>query len=167
MPARSEIHEVPGNRDLTPAARTARVDTIYRPFRRTLSGVIDARLAAGVSPAIVTVHSFTPVWFGQPREVQIGVLHDTDARLADALLQRLRPEGGMKIARNRPYGPEDGVTHTLREQALPRALPNVMLEVRSDLMIDDAGVSRVAGLILPCLTQALADLSAAPAEARG
>ncbi len=164
-PEVSEIYEVPGNRKLSAALRAVRVDAIYRPFRRTLSGVIDARAAAGVSPAVVTVHSFTPVWFGQPRKVQIGVLHDSDTRLADALLQRLHAANGMTIARNQPYGPEDGVTHTLRDQAVPRGLPNVMLEVRNDLIADDAGVSRIADLILPCLTQALADVGAAPADA--
>ena len=43
---------------------------------------------------------------------------------------------GRPVRRNEPYGPADGVTHTLRTHALPRGLANVMIEVRHDLIAD-------------------------------
>jgi predicted N-formylglutamate amidohydrolase len=49
----------------------------------------------------------------------------------------------FKVERNEPYGPEDGVTHTLRLHALPNGLLNVMIEVRNDLIQDEEG-QRVA-----------------------
>ena len=161
MPAASEVYDVPGNRDLSAAARTARADALYAPFHRALAGVIDARATGGRLPALVTVHSFTPVWFGRPRVIELGVLHDDDPRLADGLLACLAGAAdGLAVDRNAPYGPADGVTHTLKRHALPRRLPNVMLEVRSDRIADADGVARLAGLLAPALGDALAALDA-------
>ena len=130
MPEKSEKFEVPGNRGLTPSARAARTETYYHPFRSLL-----ARLLAGKkTAALVTVHSFTPVYLGVPRPVEIGVLHDSDSRLADAMLGTAADHGGHDVRRNAPYGPEHGVTHTLREHALPDGRLNVMLEIRNDLI---------------------------------
>lgn len=156
IPARSEIHDIPFNSDLTDAQRADRVARIYQPFCE----IVEAALERARPAALVTVHSFTRVYFGKERAVQIGVLHDADARLADALLARL--EGcGHDLRRNEPYGPADGVTHSLRNFALPRGLPNVMLEVRSDLLTDDAAVRDMAALLTPALRAALADIGVA------
>ena len=81
MPARSEVIEIPGNLGLGRADRDRRVQIYYEPFRNTLQ----SRIADTDAPIIVTIHSFTPVYHGQTRSVEIGVLHDTDTRLADAL----------------------------------------------------------------------------------
>ena len=45
----------------------------------------------------------------------------------------------------------DGVTHTLREHAIARGLPNVMIEVRNDLIDTPSGVNRITGLLAPML----------------
>lgn len=135
VPARSEIYDIPGNRGLSDADREARVRRYYRPFTQALSGLLDDRRGQGI--ALVTVHSFTPVFEGAARALDIGVLHDDDSRLADRLLAVMAAADGLSgltIRRNEPYGPQDGVTHTLKTQALPRGLPNVMFEVRNDLI---------------------------------
>ncbi|PKP85465.1 MAG: N-formylglutamate amidohydrolase [Alphaproteobacteria bacterium HGW-Alphaproteobacteria-2] len=153
--ARSEVFDIPGNAGLNDAERAARAATFYHPFRATLSGLIGRRLAAGRAVALVTVHSFTPVFMGQPRTVEIGVLHDADNRLADRLLARLAAAGRWQVARNAPYGPEDGVTHTLRDQALPRGLLNVMLEIRNDLIATPAAQAEMAAALAAHLAPAL------------
>jgi len=144
--ARSECHAIPGNAGLSAAARAARVRAIEAPFRAALADLLDRRAAAGRPTALITVHSFTPVWMGQPRATEIGVLHDADGRLADDMLARLAAEP-FRVARNAPYGPADGVTYTLREHALPRGLPNVMLEIRNDLIGDAAAQAAMAAML--------------------
>ena len=150
IPARSEVVEVPGNYALTGADRAARVNEIYVPFRATLASVLDGFAAP---PALVTIHSFSPVWHGKPRSVALGLLHDADDRLAVKMLGRA--DGTLRTELNAPYAVSDGVTHTLREHAVPRQLDNVMIEVRNDLLRDAAGVARVAGVLLPMLRGAL------------
>ena len=97
------------------------------------------------------------------KAVEIGVLHDADTRLADALLAAL-PGTPPQVDRNQPYGPEHGVTHTLKRHALPANRLNVMLEVRNDLIADDAGVERIGALLAPALKQALAETGQGAAQ---
>lgn len=152
MPRKSEVVEVPGNRDLTEDDRAARVREVYRPFTTALSNVLDRH-----GGALVTVHSFTPLWHGQPRSTEIGLLHDSDDRLALAMMDSWH--GSIQAELNAPYAASDGVTHTLREQALPRGRLNVMIEVRNDLLADEAGVSRVAEMLCASLSRSLARLA--------
>lgn len=134
MPAVSEIFPIPGNQDLSDEARWERVERIYNPFHAAVSSIIERRLATGVAPVIVTIHSFTPTYHGARRPFEIGILHDEDARLADAMLDRAGTFGDLDVRRNEPYGPVDGVTHTLQRHALPRGLLNVMIEIRNDVI---------------------------------
>jgi len=166
IPEVSEVHPVPGNRGLSPAARKARVDAVYVPFRDALAAHLDARQAAGDAPLIVTVHSFTPVYKGVQRDLDVGILHDTDRRFADAVLHHAEAEGDLIVRRNQPYGPEDGVTHTLRTHALPRGLGNVMIEVRNDLIREVAGQRAMAERLARWLTMARTDLAAGPVPSR-
>ena len=153
MPEKSEVFEVPGNAALDEAARNARTDALYRPFRDRLGALVKGRIREGRAPVIVTVHSFTPVYFGKPRAVEIGILHDADARLADAMLAAAGP--AYRTLRNEPYGPEDGVTHTLKEHGLSNGVPNVMIEVRNDLIQDEAGQRVVADYLAGLLIESL------------
>jgi len=134
MPAKSEIFDVPGNVDLSPSQRQLRIDQYYRPFQQTLSAQIDSHTARTLPPALITIHSFTPTYHGIARNLDIGILHDSDSRFADALLISLASESQLVIARNQPYGPADGVTHTLVQHGLPRGLLNVMIEIRNDII---------------------------------
>ncbi|MGR3715316.1 MAG: N-formylglutamate amidohydrolase [Thermohalobaculum sp.] len=159
VPAVSEIYRVPGNASLSAADRQARVDRFYVPFRDTLAACVNRRVETGRAPAIVTVHSFTPVYMGVRRETGLGILHDTDARLADALLETTKAGTDLAVHRNRPYGPEDGVTHTLAEHGVARGLLNVMLEIRNDLIGDSASQAAMAEWLSRCLAEALAVLT--------
>lgn len=130
----SEVSEIPGNVGLSAEDRQARVSRFYEPFRDTLNANVQHKLARGSNPILVTVHSFTSVFKGVSRDLDIGILHDVDSRLADALIKIFAEESALIVRRNEPYGPEDGVTYTLTEHALPYGLPNVMIEIRNDLI---------------------------------
>ena len=149
MPARSEVVDVPQNVDLTTAQKNHRVKTYYEPFRSAVDQVV-ARIE---TPILITVHSFAPVYHGVRREVEIGILHDDDARLADAILVAAQTD--HIIRRNEPYGPADGVTHTLKEHALPGGHLNVMLEVRNDLIADADAQVAVADTLTAWIKRAL------------
>ena len=156
MPVRSEKTDIPGNRDLSAVQRQARVDQVYTPFHDLVEQVIADRLAAGHPTAIVTIHSFTPVYFDTHRDVEIGILHDDDSALADAMLANAPRLPHRRVARNQPYGPEDGVTHSLKLHGLANGLPNVMIEIRNDLLTSPAreeGMTReILDLLRPALT---------------
>jgi len=152
MPAQSEVVTIPGNIGLTTDQRADRTRTYYEPFRAAVAH----QIARTTTPIIVTIHSFTPIFHGQPRTVEIGVLHDADTRLADAMLQTARHHTDAVVQRNQPYGAADGVTHTLKEHAIPGGHLNVMLELRNDLIQTDAEQRVMADLIAAWLVDACA-----------
>ncbi|AXI45636.1 N-formylglutamate amidohydrolase [Sulfitobacter sp. SK012] len=160
MPAQSETISIPGNKNLSPAQKKFRTDSYYEPFRAQLAQTI----AGKPVPVIVTIHSFTPIYHGTKRAVEIGVLHDTDARLADALLQIAPRHLTENVQRNEPYGPQHGVTHTLKEHALEAGHLNVMLEIRNDLIETAIQQAAMAKNVANWLEDALAQLNVTGGE---
>ncbi len=136
-------------------SRQARVDGIYRPFQAAVAQEIARRKASGQPTALVTLHSFTPVFKGVRRDTEIGILHDSDARLADRVISSLHRGSGFVVRRNDPYGPEDGVTHTLVEHGMRNGLQNVMVEVRNDLLADETLRQRVEQHLLRAMVESL------------
>lgn len=143
MPFRSEIVDIPGNVSLPDQEKSRRTQIYYEPFRRALSEQIQRTN----TPVIVTIHSFTPIYHGEKRSVEIGVLHDIDTRLVDAMLETASQHTQADVQRNQPYGPEHGVTHTLKEHALPNGHLNVMLEIRNDLIQTETQQHAMAQMI--------------------
>ena len=158
MAAQSEIHDIPGNQGLSPAQKYARVTAVYEPFHATLRSELLRRFTLGLQPVLVTIHSFTPVWHGQTRAVEFGVIHDADPSLAHAVVQTARTVP-LITRLNEPYSASDDVTHTLRLHATPYGLPSVMLEIRNDLIATPDAQTRMAALLAPVLARALASLS--------
>lgn len=143
MPEKSEVFTIPGNLGLDDAARASRIDQVYRPFETLLRKTV----ANAPHPSVlVTIHSFTPVYFGRPRATTLGFLHDSDSRFADAMLQAAQMLG-VKAEMNAPYAASDGVTHTLREHAVPRGLLNVMIEIRNDLIDTPETAAQMAAVL--------------------
>jgi len=157
--AQSEVFDIPGNADLSPEDRIARTEAVYLPFHAALQGLIARRLAAGRRPVLVTVHSFTPVWFGTHRATELGVIHDADDRLARIVAEQAQAITGLRVALNDPYSAADGVTHTLRLHATPYRLPHVMLELRNDLIATADAQADMAYRLAPVLTTSLARLA--------
>ncbi|SFT55573.1 N-formylglutamate amidohydrolase [Sedimentitalea nanhaiensis] len=156
IPQSSENHPVPGNRELSETDRAARVQGIHDAFR---DGLSEARARFSALPVLITVHSFTPVYLGVSRPVQIGLLHDTDDRLARAMLERAKAHTDLTVALNDPYGPRHGVTHTLRRYALPIGALNIMLEIRNDLIADAASQADIAALLARWIADATKSLN--------
>lgn len=156
MPARSEVHEVPGNAVISAEERLARTRAVYLPFQTAVHALIAERIALGRRPAVITVHSFTPVYFGQPRDVEFGVIHDADDSLARAIVAEAEARTDLSCGLNAPYSAADDVTHTLRLQATPYGLANAMLEIRNDLIATPADEAAMADRLAPVLAAALA-----------
>lgn len=144
MPKKSEIYEIAGNVNLSQAERDERTSLYYKPFNEMMKQCVSNELESKNQPIIVTIHSFTRSYFGKDRHVEIGILHDEDARYSDAILEVAKNDGDFELKRNEPYGPEDGVTHSLKEYAQPHGLHNVMIEVCNDLIANDEAQEMMA-----------------------
>lgn len=131
----SEDTVIPGNRDLSEDERSRRVQSIYKPYHQALANTIE--LAHEAAPAVVSIHSFTPVYRSERRPWHVGVLSGEDRRLSQPLLELLRRGGEFHVGDNQPYAPTDGVYHTLERHCAGRELRSVMLEMRADMIGND------------------------------
>lgn len=134
---------VPGNRHLDTAERDRRLDQFWRPYHQAVSGVVEACMLAGTPPAIVSIHSFTESWKGAPRPWHVGILWDSDPRLAMPLLEAFRAEGDLIVGENEPYpGSYEG--DCCWQHATARGLPWAVVEIRQDLIREAQGQARWA-----------------------
>lgn len=147
---------IPGNARADAAEIAHRIATYHAPYHAAIEAEIVASMAAGFRPALVSMHSFTPVWRGDPRPWEIGILWDRDDRLAKPLIAAFEA-AGLVTGDNEPY---DGALEgdTLWTHATSRGLPNVLIEVRQDLIADAAGVARMTPIVASALRTALAAL---------
>jgi predicted N-formylglutamate amidohydrolase len=145
---------VPGNASATAQEIEARRRLYWQPYRDAVRAQLDQMLATGPVPAIVSLHSFTPVWKGLARPWRAAVLWDSDPRMAAPLIAALRARG-IVTGDNEPY---DGALEgdTLYEHGTKRGLPHVLIEVRQDEIGDGAGVARWAGILAEVLHPVLA-----------
>src|SRR5262249_39729120 len=68
----SEKIAVPANQRLSAEEREARIALSWRPFHDAIESVVEARLAASRDIALVSVHSFTPVFKPRHRPCPIA-----------------------------------------------------------------------------------------------
>jgi predicted N-formylglutamate amidohydrolase len=161
IPTISELTAIPGNQNIAPAEREARRREIFLPYHQRIAELLDARVAAGRRTVLIAMHSFTPVFRGETRTVDIGILYNRDRRLADILLDLLRAEGDLAVGDNAPYAITDASDYTVPVHGEGRGLPHVEIEVRQDLIGDDAGQAAWASRLARLLPLADARLRAA------
>ena len=116
-----------------------------------------SRAARRADTVYLAVHSFTPRLNGRgDRPWQIGVLHGPDDRLARPLLDRLRREPDLCVGENEPYGGHlDG--DAVDRHATAHGRPNVLIELRNDVIATHVDQVAWADRLAPILQQALAD----------
>jgi predicted N-formylglutamate amidohydrolase len=144
---------IPGNRHIGAQDRAARLDRLYHPYHAAL-----ADLAAQPGDRVLcAIHSFTPCLRGRPpRPWDVGILHShRDSRLALPLIAALRATG-LTVGDNEPYNghlPGDAVDR----HALAHGRPNVLVEVRQDLIATPGGQDHWAARLAPVLAAVLQD----------
>ena len=130
----SEDTPIPGNVGLSAEAKASRVSALWAPFHAALERLLDLRRAARRPTALVTIHSFTPVYRSVPRPWHVGIISTTERSLADAMLAALGRDPALVVGDNQPYSSKDNVDYTIRRHGRDRGLPHVMIEVRNDLL---------------------------------
>lgn len=153
IPRISELREIPGNMNLSAAEIAARRAEIFDPYHARIRQLIDARLAAGRRVFLVAQHTMTDIYKGVRRQMHAAVLYNRDRRFAGLVLEMLRREGFV-VADNEPYFVSDATDYSIPHHAEARRLPHVEIEVRQDLVGDEAGQANWAALIARALQDA-------------
>ncbi len=155
IPCLSETTQIAGNRNLSADEIAFRLNLAHRPFHKAIDKVLNQRKDRGLPTALVSVHSFTPVYKGVSRPWEIGLISEKDRSLAEPVLQALNARGGMRIGDNEPYAPSDGVYYTVRRHGEDRRLPCLMIEIRNDEVKTAEDEIRWADMLAPMLAAAL------------
>jgi predicted N-formylglutamate amidohydrolase len=160
IPMISEATTIPGNEGLAPEAAEIRRHEIFDPYHRRIDDIIDARLHRGQPTMLVALHSFTPIYAGIARPWHIGTLYHRDRTLPPLLLKHLRAEGDLVVGDNEPYAVSDQTDYTVPVHGEMRGLINSGIEIRQDLIGDQAGqrqwadrLARILGEIEETLRQ--------------
>ena len=153
--------------DIGAAEIARRSAQFWEPYRQEIAATVDAMIAAGEPPAVISIHSFTAVWRGFLRPWKVGILWDRDDRMLKPLVQGLLAEPDLfadDVGDNEPY---DGALagDTIDAIATSRGLANALIEIRQDLITEKKHAEAWAERIARILRPALADRrSRAPAD---
>jgi predicted N-formylglutamate amidohydrolase len=148
---------VPGNATIDAAEIARRGARFWAPYRQEVAATVDAMMATGEPPALISIHSFTPVMRSLARPWKIGLLWDRDGRIPKPLIEALIAEPDLRadeVGDNEPY---DGALagDTIDEIATSRGLANVLIEIRQDLIAERnnsiAWAERIGRLLAPII----------------
>jgi predicted N-formylglutamate amidohydrolase len=148
---------VPGNAYIDAAEIARRSARFWAPYREKINATVEAMMATGEPPALISIHSFTNVWRGFARPWKIGILWDRDDRIAKPLIEALLAERDLSagdVGDNEPY--DGGLPgDTIDAIATSRGLANALIEIRQDLVGEPKGAlawaERIARLLKPIL----------------
>ncbi len=152
----SEDTVVPGNCDLSEAEIAARQNEIFRPYHDSIAAVIDERLAKQQPVILLAIHSFTPVYQGEPRPWHIGLQYNRDARLSHLLRDLLAEDETLCVGDNNPYSVDDFTDYTIPVHGERRHIPHALFELRHDMIATEADQYRWAHRLAHSLERALA-----------
>nr|WP_272212075.1 N-formylglutamate amidohydrolase [Marinicella sp. W31]MDC2877973.1 N-formylglutamate amidohydrolase [Marinicella sp. W31] len=148
---------IPANHPMSVEERERRLHLFHRPYHDAIDTVIGAaEAAAGKPPLVISVHSFTPRWKATARPWHAGVLWDSDPRAARPMIEMLAGIDGVIVGDNEPY---DGALKgdTMNRHCMKNGIAHVLLEVRQDLIADEAGVNLWASRLEPIFALLNAD----------
>lgn len=157
IPLISETTIIPRNRGLAPREADARAKACFHPYHRCIVGLLDRFATRDMVPAILSVHSFTPVYKGVARPWHVGILWNRDPRIPVPLIAALGRVPGVVVGDNLPYSGRDEYGYTTDVHGARRGYPHVLVEFRDDLVRDPADVARWAKIAGDALAPILAD----------
>jgi predicted N-formylglutamate amidohydrolase len=149
----SELTAVPGNMGLSPSNINRRIREVFRPYHDRIAVELDRRLQVGQPTALIAMHSFTPKFDALVRPWHVGVLYNRDPRLANVLIELLRRKQGLVVGDNEPYRVTDESDYTIPVHGEQRHLHHVAIEIRQDLIADEASQKKWADLLAQLLLQ--------------
>jgi predicted N-formylglutamate amidohydrolase len=150
----SECTHVRGNIGLSESHKLERVREIFQPYHDRITTELDRRRDLGRPTALISMHSFTPVFKSVARPWHVGALYNRDPRLAHALMELLHGEDELVVGDNEPYTVTDATDYTIPVHGEQRKLAHVAIEIRQDLIADGSGQRTWAVLLARLLPQA-------------
>lgn len=152
IPSISDGVVIFGNETLSAADRMLRVEELFIPYQCAINQAVTRILHNFSMPLFLSVHSYTPIFQGFERPWEIGVLWEGDDGVASLLIDYLRDNTDYHVGENEPYHACNPVGYTVKTHAESKNFPNVLVEIRQDLVTDKQGQLKFAGLLAGALS---------------
>jgi predicted N-formylglutamate amidohydrolase len=149
---------VPGNIDLSEEERADRIASFFDPYHGAIAARLRQFQERGIQPAFVSVHTCTPVFNQVVRQMHVGVMWDKDPRIPVPFIRNLADTEGVCVGDNEPYSGDHPHDFTIDHHAEANELPHVGIEVRQDLVSDEAGARKWANILAEALEPVLTDV---------
>jgi len=139
------------NQEIDPAEIRRRFTSYHEAYHDLLDACLAERVARGGDVVLFSIHSFTPVFNGVFRPMEMGVLFDRYEPIATRLAGHL--EGvGFKTALNEPYSGARGEMYAMQRHGTKHGVIYLELEIRQDLLDTPAKTTNVAERLCAALT---------------
>jgi predicted N-formylglutamate amidohydrolase len=156
FPTMGEGYEITGNKNLSAEEMAQRFSEIYDPYHDAVATHIDAVIAQGRLPLIVSLHSFTPVFHGEQRPWEIAALWVQDKRPVLPFFSYYQ-EKGFCVGDNEPYDARMVRGFSSNRHGDERRLPNILIEWRNDVLAKHEDIEHHADLCADFLSQVIKD----------
>ncbi len=164
IPAISDGTAIPGNRDLSEAARRLRIERYFDPYHAAIESVMLKCEARGTSFIALSIHSMTERLAGQARPWQIALSSRDDRTLVDPMLEALRRPGDVIVGDNQPYDLDPSVDYSTPFHAMRRNVPYLQVEFRQDKIAGAEGQLKWARRFAAALSETLIAQGRKPAK---
>ncbi len=135
---------IPRNQDISLLDRMLRIEELFVPYHNRVARELGSMRHEFLMPLVVSMHSFTPSWQGDTRPWHLGVLWNRDDGVASLLIDELEKFEDWCIGDNEPYHPCKPIGYSMEAHAEDHGYPHALLEIRQDLIADEAGQIMVA-----------------------
>ena len=151
IPTISDGVAIKGNEALLKTDILVRIEELFIPYHDAIN-----RATAGIKmhytlPLVFSVHSYTPIFQGFERPWEIGVVWESDDGVASMLMDYLEEHTNYHVGDNEPYHACNPVGYTMKTHAESKHYPHVMIEIRQDLVAEEAGQEEFANILADAL----------------
>lgn len=159
IPEISDGIAIPGNQDLSERQKAQRIQSFFKPYHDAIAARLDRFLENGVVPAMIAVHTCSPVFDRVVRPWHIGVMWDKDPRIPLPVIRHFEKNEQVCIGDNEPYSGRHPHDFTIDFHAEAAGLPHIGFEVRQDLVREKDGARAWAAVLASALRPVLSDKS--------
>ena len=144
---KSEDITIPGNKNVSKKEKLLRAKKYYSPYHDQINKIIKKKLNDKIVPILVSIHSFTPIYFGKSRPWHIGLLQRKDQRLSSIFTKEIKKNKKIVLGINQPYKLDLAGDFTIPFFSESYGLPHVLIEIRQDLLIKNKSINFWSNLI--------------------
>lgn len=145
---------IPGNLDLSPDLRQARIDEVFWPYHAEIGRAWARQTARYARPFFLALHSCTRTFCGLRRPWDGGTIWHESSRMSDLMLRSLGQDGTLTLGDNQPYSGLSGL-YTVDRHCYGTGLPACGFEVTNDQLETPGGIARWADLLARALHDVL------------